>query len=101
MVPCPERVLLRSPTVAVTVLYGVVLAAFAMYYVAAVCVFRRVIKALKLRPYHEIREARHNLNYQASQRPRPFGAVFYPSHVQPANLLRDQNLAAHIAASLR
>ena len=59
---------LCSPTTAMTVLYGVVLAAFAVYFVAAWCSFRRVIKALKARPYHEIREARHNLNYQVRWR---------------------------------
>ena len=59
--------LLRSPTIAMTVLYGVVLAAFTVYFVAAWCVFRRVIKALKARPYHEVREARHNLQYQVGR----------------------------------
>ncbi len=50
-----------------TVLYGVVLGAFAAYFVAAWCVFRRVLKALKARPYHEVREARHNLQYQVGR----------------------------------
>ena len=61
--------LLFSPTTAITVLYGVMLACFFTYFAASICVFHGVIKALKARPYHEIRFARMNMNYQVRRSP--------------------------------
>ena len=71
--------MLCSPTAAVTVLYAVVLGAFAVYFVSTWCAFKRVIKALKARPYHEVREARHNLNYQVRRHASSQGAALNAS----------------------
>ena len=63
----PEHVLLtRRPDIAQTVLYGLMTFAFSFYVWRAGHVLRVVMIALRLRPYHEMRQTRHNVKMQVT-----------------------------------